>query len=65
MPTILPPTHLQFLYDELKAFVKPGKLGSSVTSGYKVRLRSGKDRDRTSCFIKTKHVRDRRTSVSG
>jgi Uma2 family endonuclease len=56
MPTIYHQLILQFLYDELRPFVKAGKLGIVVTSGYKVRLRSGKDREPDIVFIKTEHM---------
>jgi len=56
MPTIYHQLILKFLCLELDAFVKAGKLGIVVTSGYKVRVRRGKLREPDILFIKAEHM---------
>jgi len=55
MPTIFHQLILQFIYESLKSFVAAEKLGTVVTAGYKVRLRSGKFREPDILFITTAH----------
>jgi Uma2 family endonuclease len=52
MPTIFHQLILQFLYEQLKAFVASRHLGIVVLAGYKVRLRSRKYREPDILFIK-------------
>jgi Uma2 family endonuclease len=56
MPTIFHQLILQFLYRELDAFVRAGKLGTVVIAGYKARLRAGKYREPDVMFIKAEHA---------
>jgi Uma2 family endonuclease len=55
MPTIFHQLILQYLYRELESFVAARKLGTVVTAGYKVRLRSGRFREPDVLFIKAAH----------
>jgi Uma2 family endonuclease len=56
MPTIYHQLILQYIYDELRPFVKAGKLGIVVITGYKVRVPLGKDREPDILFIGTEHM---------
>jgi Uma2 family endonuclease len=56
MPTIYHQLILQYLYGELNSFVKAGKLGIVVTSGYKVKIRHRKFREPDILFIKAEHM---------
>jgi len=55
IPTIFHQLILQFIFENLKSFVASQKLGTVVTAGYKVRLRSGKFREPDILFIKAAH----------
>jgi Uma2 family endonuclease len=56
MPTIYHQLILQYIYDELNAFVKARTLGTVVIAGYKVRIRNGKYREPDLLFIKVEHA---------
>jgi Uma2 family endonuclease len=56
MPTIYHQLILQYLYEELKAFVKAGNLGTVVLAGYKVRIRAAKFRLPDILYIKSEHA---------
>ncbi len=58
MPTIYHQLIMQFLYNELDAFVKAKKLGIVVISGYKAQVRRGKYREPDVLFIKAEHMSD-------
>jgi len=55
MPTLFHQLILQFVYEELKAFVAFRSLGTVVIAGYKVRLRPRKYREPDILFIKAAH----------
>ncbi len=55
MPTIYHQLILQYLYEELKAFVSARRLGTVVLAGYKVQIREAKFRVPDILFIKTEH----------
>ncbi len=55
-PTIYHQLILQFLYEELKAFVKARKLGIVVLTGYKVRVQRRMYREPDILFISAKHM---------
>ncbi|MGP0068701.1 MAG: Uma2 family endonuclease [Isosphaeraceae bacterium] len=56
MPTIYHQLILQYIYDELKPFVRAARLGIVVITGYKVRVPRGKDREPDILFIKTENM---------
>jgi Uma2 family endonuclease len=56
MPTIYHQLILQYLYEELRAFVKTRGLGTVVLAGYKVRIREAKFRLPDILFIKSENV---------
>ncbi len=56
MPTIDHQLILQFLFRELDTFVKAGKLGIVILSGYKVQIRRRKYREPDILFIKAEHM---------
>jgi Uma2 family endonuclease len=56
MPTIFHQLIMKFICWQLDSFVTARKLGLVVPSGYKVRLRSGKDREPDILFIKAEHM---------
>ena len=65
MPTIYHQLILQYIYEELKPFVKAGKLGIVVITGYKVRVPHGKYREPDILFIKDRaHVGDFVSSIA-
>jgi Uma2 family endonuclease len=56
MPTIYHQLIMQFLYEELKAFVKARRLGIVVISGYKARVQRRKYREPDILFISAEHM---------
>jgi Uma2 family endonuclease len=56
MPTIFHQLILQYLYEELKSFVKATRSGIVVVSGYKVRGGPDQYREPDILFIKTAHL---------
>jgi Uma2 family endonuclease len=56
MPTIYHQLIMQFLYEELNAFVQARRLGIVVITGYKVRVRRRKYREPDVLFISAEHM---------